>query len=61
MKIQVITNNELNWTESQNLKFSSLSNLQSPDEFGINLIDLSSKDLWYNDKQTSGTINKIND
>ena len=61
MKIQVITNNELNWTESQNLKFSSLSNLQAPDEFGINLIDLSSKDLWYNDKQTSGTINKIND
>lgn len=61
MKVQVITNNNLHFEENQNLKFSPLSEPQSLDEFDINLIDLSSEDLWYNDKQTPETINKIND
>ncbi len=72
MKVQVITNNSLRWVEknrisnphwleSQNLKFSSLSDPQSLDEFGINLIDLSSENLWYYNSDSSDDINDIKD
>ncbi|MBR7002348.1 MAG: hypothetical protein IKI11_06805 [Neisseriaceae bacterium] len=72
MKVQVITDSNLRWVmnykisnshwlESQNLKFSSLSDLQSPDEFDINLIDLSSENLWCHNYSETTSINRIKD
>ena len=58
MKIQLITNAELNYP---NITVSKLSAPKSLDEFELNVIDLSYDDLWENDSDTYKCINSQND
>ena len=62
MSIQLITYNARNKSNSfPSITVSDLSCPRSLDEFGVNIIDLSDKDLWRNNNSSMSKINAIND
>ena len=62
--IQLITeNNNLKEQAKNNSEFkvNCLKNIESMDEYDINIIDLNSENLWYNKEGNQESINEIND
>lgn len=62
--IQLITeNNNLKEQAKNNSEFkvNCLKNIESMDEYDINIIDLNSESLWYNKEGNQESINEIND
>lgn len=62
--IQLITeNNNLKEQAKNNSEFkvNFLKNIESMDEYDINIIDLNSENLWYNKEGNQESINEIND
>lgn len=62
--IQLITeNNNLKEQAKNNSEFkvNCLKNIESMDEYDINIIDLNSENLWYNKEVNQESINEIND
>lgn len=62
--IQLITeNNNLKEQAKNNSEFkvNCLKNIESMDEYDINIIDLNSESLWYNKEENQESINEIND
>lgn len=62
--IQLITeNNNLKEQAKNNSEFkvNCLKNIESMDEYDINIIDLDSESLWYNKERNQESINEIND
>lgn len=62
--IQLITeNNNLKEQAKNNSEFkvNCLKNIESMDEYDINIIDLNSENLWYNKAGNQESINEIND
>ena len=60
MKIQVITGNK-NLVTGDSITFSDYSSPMSPDNFDVNVIDLSYIDLWKSIGSTPGRIDNYND
>ncbi len=60
MKIQIITGNK-DLNSNENITVSDYSRPMSPDNFDLNIIDLSYVGLWEYDGHTVGRLNKSND
>lgn len=61
MNVQIISLNENPTTPSQDITYSPIKSPKSLDEFDINVINLSSEDLWRCRKDSISSINQIND
>ena len=61
MNIQIISTGGSSKASSEDVTYSLIKSPKSLDEFDINVIDLSSGDLWKNRGGTISIINQIND
>lgn len=59
--IQIIKYRNIGTFENKNITLNTLAKPQSFDQFGINIIDFRSYEIWKNDLKDTTTINCIND